>query len=310
MSDAQLPEELLREILSLLLSVSEADFCKFPDNGCPPWMSQQPRGRQSYRPPPICDVLLVSKRWLRVGTPLLYESVHVWSPEHVKAIAAVLRANPGVGKAVRRLRIEGGCGKELYTIVKHAPNVDTLYICLHVKASEGIAGLRKALPLMRPQKLYWLHRGLTLNKAAVEAKALLEKCIAEIWTSLRSINLYTFFNMTPEIACTLSKAPALRELIMDNNHKTREWIPRGFVRTIGQNRNLERITVMGIISKSSFLQALENTNTPSSIVELFDFVETESDRSFHRMFCNRIARQNEGDNETLFSDESHEDGEE
>lgn len=178
MCEAKLPEELLREILSLRLSLSEKQFCKF----------HSAFGSEKYSPQSSSDILLVSKRWLRIGTPLLYESVHIWNTGCTKTVASLVRSNPVVGKAIRRLRIEGGCGKDLYTIVEHAPNIRTLYINSYFKTAEGITGLRKALPVMRPEKLYFHFAGPgpRLNKAVVEAKALLDSCIADSWTSLVS----------------------------------------------------------------------------------------------------------------------------
>ncbi|GJE89701.1 hypothetical protein PsYK624_058070 [Phanerochaete sordida] len=278
-SEARLPEELLREnILILLLSTSEESFCVFPFSGCLPWIIYRHSGHPTSKPPPSCSALLVCKRWLRVGTPLLYESLSIWSPSHTKAVAALIRSNPIVGKAIRRLRIEGGCGKNLHTIVRHAPNVHTLYICVHVKASEGIAGLRKALPLLQPRKLYWQHSYLRSNKPATEAKELLQKCIAGGWTSLRSVVLDESFDMNVDIATALSTAPALEDLVLENNSNTRQWAARGFYNTIGQNPRLKEIRMMSVTGKDKLLASLQEAGTSERVTKMFTFLETRDDR--------------------------------
>ncbi|GJE91924.1 hypothetical protein PsYK624_080760 [Phanerochaete sordida] len=104
----RLPEEILRDILAYDLRVPHAEFLFYRDwHGDPPAL-----------PRPACH-LLVSKRWLRVGTPLLYECMRLKKPEHTAAIAQLFRAHPHVGAAVRCLRLEGGFGKELAHVAKH-----------------------------------------------------------------------------------------------------------------------------------------------------------------------------------------------
>jgi hypothetical protein len=184
MSEAKLPEELIREILNIHLSISEYDFCQFPDNGCPLWMMRASK--------PSCaavtsDLLLVSKRWLRVGTPLLYSSVKLWEPKHTKAVAKLVQTNSAIGKAIRMLRVEGGMGRDLYTIVKHAPNIETLYISMHIGLSEGITGLRKSLPVISPITVY-IHSSdhLKSNKVIDEACKLVRLALTQSWTKMAS----------------------------------------------------------------------------------------------------------------------------
>ncbi|GJE89703.1 hypothetical protein PsYK624_058090 [Phanerochaete sordida] len=280
MSEARLPEELLRETLSLLLSASEETFCQFPPDCCPPWSIYRRRDPAQPRTPSAGDILLVCKRWLRVGTPLLYESLSVWSPSHTKAVAALIRSTPVVGQAIRRLRIEGGCGKDLYTIVRNAPNVHTLYICVHVKASEGIAGLRKALPLLQPRKLYWYHEQSQLNKPAKEAKELLQSCIARRWTSLRTVVLDRYFDMKADIASALSTAPALEELVLAHDYIAREWAAKGFYNTFGQNPSLKEISMTEIRGRERFLSMLRGAGTSERVLKMFTFLERGEPRWF------------------------------
>ena len=185
-TSAPFPEELLREILVYRLSQDERYFCSFPENGCPRWMDRRPsRTRATARS--RTNVLLVCKQWLRIATPILYEKVSLWYPEGTKAVAALVKSSPEVGRAIRYLRLEGGMGKDLHTIIKGAPNIHTLWITPHIRSSEGIAGLRKSLALLQPRNLYLLlSRHLKHNKSSTEAQGLILSAISSTWKELVS----------------------------------------------------------------------------------------------------------------------------
>ena len=195
MSEAQLPEELLHYILDLILSPNEEDFCYWPLLG-PRW--RDGRSRTHYPKHHFTATpLLVSKRWRRVGTPLLYKSLLLWMKPDTQAVAQLIKGDPNVGKAIQRLRLEGGMGKDLYTIIKHAPNIHTLWITPHVRSAESISGLRKSLALLHPQKLYFCKMSLKLNKVADEVEKMLISHIEESWNSLVSTAPTLTFNAIP-----------------------------------------------------------------------------------------------------------------
>lgn len=192
MSEDTIPEELLREILSYHFTIPEERFFEFPDANLPRWRERRGyQGRRStYKL--VSDALVVSKRWLRIGTPLLYHSVTIWDQKHTRAIAQLLKANPSLGRAIRWLRLEGGLGKDLHAIAKFTPNIDMLLMCFRVRASEGVAGFRKALPLLNPTKLYLVSSGYGRDtKARMEIKALLYVALENNWISLVSIFIIT-----------------------------------------------------------------------------------------------------------------------
>lgn len=191
MTIALLAEELLREILRYLLVPPYADFLRFPNNDAIPrwsadwtvddWWDASLGVEERVERARPADVLLVCKTWLRIGTPLLYECVSVWAPRHTKAVAALLTREPQLGCAVRCLRLEGGMGKALATVVKHAAGFHTLYVSLHVKSSEGVVGLQKSAALMNPRALY-IHGGpSTHNKWYYDAAMVIEDAIADQW---------------------------------------------------------------------------------------------------------------------------------
>ncbi|KAI0768901.1 hypothetical protein BC629DRAFT_1270416, partial [Irpex lacteus] len=116
----RLPEEILREILKPLFHVSPEHFREQPSSFL--------RTRPSFPRSP--SVLLVCKRWLRVATPLFYECLQIKSDKAVEGLAETLLATPALGQYIRRLRLEGGYGRKLLTVVKHAPNIRVLSIQL------------------------------------------------------------------------------------------------------------------------------------------------------------------------------------
>lgn len=166
MSERALPDNVLRTILSGLLTVSDARFLGGPDFGD---YSRRPRRQR--------QVLLVSKRWHRVGLPLLYSSLVLRHKDHTASVAALLRRTPGLGKVIRSLKLVRGFGKDLVDIVLRAPNIQHLYINLDIYSWESLAGITKALPLLQPKALFLVLRSWhTWN----QKKRVLAECVAEV----------------------------------------------------------------------------------------------------------------------------------
>lgn len=181
MGEAALPEELIHDILEMRLFISPAQFFAFPSHEFARWGAPP---RRDVDRPPASDLLLVSKRWLRIGSRLLYKCVRISMTHHTIAIAELLKKNPALGTAIRSLRLDGGMGKELYTIIDHAPNIESLYVSLHFRPSQGIAGLRQALPLLNPTKLYLHNIELTAASTPSGKQKLMEIAISDVWSSL------------------------------------------------------------------------------------------------------------------------------
>lgn len=150
MSEPNLPEELLHDILQRVLTEPEDIFCGFPQNSTPRWkIISRSRTRT-----PASDALLVSKRWLRVGSPILYRNICLWKPKHTTAVAAVLKVQPALQNAVRCLRIEGGMGEDLPEVAALATNIRTVYFCPNIPPSEDCSGLNKTFSLLNPTNFY------------------------------------------------------------------------------------------------------------------------------------------------------------
>ena len=178
---SSLPEELLREILLYCFYIPPEQFFDFP---VPRWATYL---TPKVKPLKLSQLLLVSKQWLRVGTPLLYSSLRLTQTTHTKAVAALVKANPNLGKAIRSLKLEGGYGNDLFTIVKLAPNITNLYVNLEILSSESIVGLRKSLPLMRPTNVWLRHFEYgRVNKKVAELRTLLMPLVKEKWNTMVS----------------------------------------------------------------------------------------------------------------------------
>ena len=145
-----LPEELLREILSYIFHLSPESFCGSRTR----WHSLAQPVPYYQRRSTCQDLILVCKSWLRIATPLLYESLAVRTPEHVATVATLLKATPSLGRAVKQLKVFGGYGKDMGILASTCPNVDTLYVYVSVKSDASIVGIKKVLLALSPTRLY------------------------------------------------------------------------------------------------------------------------------------------------------------
>src|ERR1700733_14396674 len=130
-----LPDELIKEILTPALKVPD-DL--FSNTSSPSPFSTYSRSTSSY--------LVVAKAWLRVATPLLYHVVILRSKAQAQALEATLHENPQLGKHIKKLRVEGGYGTALYSIIKSAYNLKELFLSLEIWSSDSISGLCRGLP--------------------------------------------------------------------------------------------------------------------------------------------------------------------
>ena len=82
------------------------------------------------------------------------------------------------------LRLEAGIGKDLYGLVKHAPNIRVLYISTKLRSWHSITGLQKAIPLLDPVTLYifsWPHR---INEVVSKTRLMLLGALSGTWDQL------------------------------------------------------------------------------------------------------------------------------
>lgn len=178
----KLPEELFREILSYAFHLTPDDFCGARTR----WDSLSNATVPGRRERGTCQhLLLVSKKWLRIGLPLLYASLAIRAPAHASTVAAVFVTTPAFGRAVRHLKVFGGYGRHMGAIASACPNVETLYADINVKSNESIVGLQRALALLSPVRLHVESRDSWENKKMRAQRTLVYEQIAE-WPRLVS----------------------------------------------------------------------------------------------------------------------------
>ncbi|KAF8209332.1 hypothetical protein K438DRAFT_1960329 [Mycena galopus ATCC 62051] len=143
MSDHSLPDEIISEILSPALRVSDELFRH--NNGYVSPFAKYSESTSAY--------LLVCKSWLRVATPLLYNIVVLRSKAQAKALSLALSGNKELGQFIKKLRVEGGYGAPMHIILKCSPNISDLFLSLEIYSSDNTSGLCKGLPLISPTRL-------------------------------------------------------------------------------------------------------------------------------------------------------------
>jgi hypothetical protein len=98
-------------------------------------------------------MLLVCKRWLRVAYPLLYHTVVIRSSGQAQALADSLKANPMLGRHVKKFRLEGGYGAATHRILISSPNITDLYLSLIIWSEDSVSGLCRSLSIINPSRV-------------------------------------------------------------------------------------------------------------------------------------------------------------
>ncbi|KAJ7050607.1 hypothetical protein C8F01DRAFT_1344111, partial [Mycena amicta] len=118
MPDTSLLDELISEILSPALKVDDDMFSDLSRHS--PFSKKISESTSAY--------LLVCKSFLCVATPLLYHVVILRSKAQANALASALAGNEAFGRFIRKLRVEGGYGDAMLTILNSASNVTDLFL--------------------------------------------------------------------------------------------------------------------------------------------------------------------------------------
>ena len=111
---------------------------------------------------PSSSVLLVCKRWLRVATPLLYETVVIRSTGQSYALAEALQLNPPFARYIKNVRLEGAYGG-VYDILKQCRRLSTLVLFLNIYSESRITCLSRALPAIDPKHVFLYDTGAIDN---------------------------------------------------------------------------------------------------------------------------------------------------
>ncbi|KAJ7505791.1 hypothetical protein B0H11DRAFT_2272570 [Mycena galericulata] len=145
---SHIPDEIIHEILYLALRVPDEAFSAISARTPSPVLASE--SSSAY--------LLVSKSWLRVGTPLVYNVVILRSKAQAQALAVALGSNPALGQFIKKLRVEGGYAISMLKILQTAKNLTDLYLSLDIEKSDNACGMCRGLPLIDPVRVI-LHCG-------------------------------------------------------------------------------------------------------------------------------------------------------
>ncbi|KAJ7684349.1 hypothetical protein DFH06DRAFT_4863 [Mycena polygramma] len=224
MSEHSLPDEIISEILSPALKISDEQFSD--TSGVSPFATYS-ESTSAY--------LLVCKAWLRVATPLLYHVVVLRSKAQAKALSIAVSKNTLLGGFIRKLRVEGGYGGPMGVILKCAPNISDLYVTFQLWSSDNADGLVKGLPLINPTRLILqdLHDSRRVsNKVALAFEQTLVKTIPK-WDRLTIVDFpYTDWGRTNRVRLiveALVQSKRLRDVTIKATHvQDIPWIYEAF----------------------------------------------------------------------------------
>ncbi|KAJ7611844.1 hypothetical protein FB45DRAFT_1119335 [Roridomyces roridus] len=183
-----LPEELISEILSPVLHVPDENL--FAD-------IEEISRFAEYLPESPSEYLPVCKTWMRVATPLLYDVVVIRSKAQAHALKQALLKNKDLGLFIKRLRVEGGYGAPMRTILQSSPHISDLVISLNVFSSDSASGLCAGLPLVNPKRLIFQEfRDFQLPKNPLTEQGVKEAMLqsASKWNRLFVLKLPCFFD--------------------------------------------------------------------------------------------------------------------
>ena len=173
------PEEVLERILALCVDAQTDAFAN------PSWHTRQVSRRAS-------SVLLVNKTFLRIATPLLYNTVVIRSSHQLTTILDnVFRPSPQLATFVKTVEISGGSYDGLDDFVRLCVNLEEFDMSLdntpweedvREKFAESLKGMRKIKSLIVRKDAY-----LTQEKPKHLMNQLSDAIVA--WTSLVSFLL-------------------------------------------------------------------------------------------------------------------------
>jgi len=225
------PEEVLERILALCVDAQTDAFAN------PSWHTRQVSRRAS-------SILLVNKTFLRIATPLLYNTVVIRSSLQLSTILDnVFRPNPELAALVKTVAISGGSYDGLDDFVRLCVNLEEFDMTLdnspweedvREKFGESLMGMRKIKSLVVRKDAY-----LTQEKPK-HLMNQLSNAIAT-WKSLECVNIKFRFapdSTTSSFVSALTAAPNLKTV--------RAQLPalwNDTLLTVSQNPNLRCISL-------------------------------------------------------------------
>ncbi|KAJ7622512.1 hypothetical protein FB45DRAFT_1091487 [Roridomyces roridus] len=265
-----IPDEIIHEILSPALSVSDDTFsARFLNSAPVPCLESS------------SAILLVCKAWLRVATPLLYHTVILGSKGQAQALSVALRSNQDLGRLVKKLRVESGYGTLMHKILQATKNLTDIFIPLEFDKGENACGLCRGLQLIDPVRVI-----ITYDPFKATTPKLVRDLVGVLIEYIPKWKNLAIFEMPHEstddidsshnetFALPLKVAPNLRTLVLSWNQRDLFWegaIPP-YISRIIRNPSLQEIRpkarsrkvlapdFLETVQQSAKLQALVDPN--------------------------------------------------
>ncbi|KAJ7660840.1 hypothetical protein DFH06DRAFT_380688 [Mycena polygramma] len=268
----RVPDELISEILTPLLKHSDEVFSD--------------RSEKALLDPGYSSstYLLVCKAWFRVATPLLYNVVILRTTPQAESLRDLLKSHPEVGPFIKKLRVEGGFGNAMHTILHSAPNVTDLFLTLFIWGSDSVRGLASGLPLINPRRVIVVDVGAKSrtpkkNKQVNQLLQTLVACIPK-WDNLRSFDhpyivedsLHpTCAERSEALISALGRSSSIETLIVRTGFL--QSVSDGFrqISQVPSMKSLQLVNMMDIVYSDDALHTWVNDNAKvKAIVTLID----------------------------------------
>ncbi|TDL29966.1 hypothetical protein BD410DRAFT_834186 [Rickenella mellea] len=250
----RLPDEILKEILVPPLRIPDVEFSSTGR------ASESPFGRTVRN---SSSLLLVSKQWMRVATPLLYEVVIMRSTAQAQALAYAIKSNKAFGMFIKKLRMEGGFGKSPAHFIALAPNIRELFVTLDLWSSDSPSGLCSMLSGMNLCRVVINHQdGDIKNAKATQLWKSLCTCIPH-WSNLEILEYHSTYAISIngkgkywELAALLKASPSVKHVVFT-------YVPQLVLAKMALFTSLETVSVelmssqqRGFISNNHTLRKL------------------------------------------------------
>ncbi|KAH7915544.1 hypothetical protein BJ138DRAFT_57483 [Hygrophoropsis aurantiaca] len=164
------PEELLARVLALCV---EPNLSVTPR---PTWHTSAPTTQPRTRLAP----LLVSRQFLRIGSPAFYHTLHLRSANQTARVLITLREQPDLAFAVRKV-VATGVWSELADLFGACSRIDEVDICLDAGARTLMPSGGNATARGQPQRT-----AITVNTDEADAEAV---CTALEHLDIRNFTL-------------------------------------------------------------------------------------------------------------------------
>jgi hypothetical protein len=172
-----LPDELLHLILAQPLFV---DYDMF---------SHRSPAQLLARRAEATPLSLVCRRWRRVVVPIIHETVILTSESEAKTLVSMLRH---VGPYIKKLRIEGGYGRPIHTILSNIPGLAFICVSLNIPSKNKAGGLCSGLKLINPKHLILRDPKALGNQGVINVVDVLIECMTSVWSNLVGVPLDMF----------------------------------------------------------------------------------------------------------------------